>query len=242
MAATQPDSPATPDPWFDSTREHATALPLPAPRHRGPQREACLTSASSAPQPACALLYGMATSIPGWLLSTLTSFALLASASPAPAQSQGGAGTVWGTLAKPKGRQVHTRRGQGFLAAQRVGSRRPVAGGQGLEPDCSPARHPHHVLTLGLVPVPWAFSPRDPGKDERIQTVPRTQQALSRHCWSQGCSLLESRRPSNTKVCSIPSPLSWQTRSPSRRPWPKVTQGVESRTGGRQHSGDPHPH
>ena len=104
--------------------------------------------ASSAPQPACALLYGMATSIPGWLLSTLTSFALLVSASPAPAQSQGGAGTVWGTLAKPKGRQVHTGRGQGFLAAQRVGSRRPVAGGQGLEPDCSPARHPHHVLTL----------------------------------------------------------------------------------------------
>ena len=81
-------------------REHATALPLPAPRHRCPQRQACLTSASSAPQPACALLYGMATSILGWLLSTSTSFALLASASPAPAQSQGGAGAVWGTLAK----------------------------------------------------------------------------------------------------------------------------------------------
>lgn len=51
-----------------------------------------------------------------------------------------------GTLAKP--RQVHTGRGQGFLAAQRVGSRRPAARGWGLEPDCSPARRPHHTLTL----------------------------------------------------------------------------------------------
>lgn len=65
---------------------------------------------------------------------------------PSSRTESGREGAVWGTLAKP--RQVHTGRGQGFLAAQRAGSRRPAAGGQGLEPDCSPARRPHHAFTL----------------------------------------------------------------------------------------------
>lgn len=185
------------------------------------------------------------------MLSTSTSFAPLASASPAPAQSQGGAGAVWGTLAKQNnikedrstpggGRDSWQPRGRGAAVQQQEG--------RGWSQTAHLPAPPSRADPADWGPWDWC-----PCRDHLAHGIlvrtkgcrqcPEHSKPSADVAGAKGAHTLNQAGPATRRSAplskSIPSPLSWQTRSPSRRPRSKVTQGVEGRTGGRQHSRDP---
>lgn len=206
-----------------------------------------MTSASSAPQRGCALLPAVS-SLPGWLLSTWPSFAPLASASPAPKRSQGGK-RLFGNFS-----QTETgphREGAGIPGGPEGGEppasgRRAGAGARLLTCPLPPSRI--HPAEWG----PWDWCPCPGHLAHGILVRRKGGEQCSEHskasvdaAGAKGVHSLNQGGPATRRSAplskSIPSPLGWQTTSPSRKPRSKVTQSVEGRTGGRQHPGDPLP-
>lgn len=110
MTAPRPHSPATPDPWFDSTVSRPQPPSPCLPLHCCPQRQACLTSARSAPQPACALNFGLHSPRHACFPSSRT-------------ESGRGRGCLGNCQTEQhKGRQVHTGEGAGIPGSPEGGA------------------------------------------------------------------------------------------------------------------------